>query len=107
MQTIHTQGRPETHAHPERANNLAPFKIIVYKLFHSKNEKAYTFERYAYITDNFQITYITRGKSEYTSTIFLMIPVILEPMEIAWLACLLGWPCSQDHSAYLNLKDIM
>jgi len=79
MQTTHTQDQPETHANPKEANNLAPFKIIVYKLFHSKTEKAYIFERHAYIADNFRITYITRGKSEFTSTIFLMIPV-------AWLA---------------------
>jgi len=107
MQTIHMKDRPETHAHPKEANNPAPFKIIFYKLFHSKTEEAYISQRHAYIADNFQITYITRGKYECTSTIFLMIPVTLAPMATAWLACLLGWPCSQDQSAYPNLTGII
>jgi hypothetical protein len=36
-----------------------------------------------------------------------MIPVMLAPMAAAWLACLLGWPCSQEHSAYLNLTGVI
>jgi hypothetical protein len=55
---------------------------------------------------NFWITYITRGKSEHTSTIFLIIPVMLVPMAAAWLARPAGWCCSQDQSPYLNLTGI-
>jgi hypothetical protein len=107
MQTIHMQGQPETHAHPKQANNLAPFKKRFYKLFHSRTDGAYIFERSAYIADNFQITYITHGKSECTSTKFLIIPVMLACMAAVWLVRLLGWPCSQEHSAYLNLTGVI
>jgi len=36
-----------------------------------------------------------------------MIPVTLAPMAAACLARLLGWPCSQEHSAYLNLTGVI
>lgn len=108
MQTIHTHTASQRYlTHPTQANNLAPFKIIFYKLFHSRTEEAYIFVRHAYIADNFRITYTTRGKSECTSTTFLMTPVMLVPMTAAWLAHLLDWPFSQEHSAYLNLTCVI
>jgi hypothetical protein len=36
-----------------------------------------------------------------------MIPVTLAPTAAAWLAQLLGWPCSQEHSTYLNLTGVI
>ena len=39
--------------------------------------------------------------------LFLTIPVMLAPMTAAWLARLLGWPCSQYPSVYLNLTGII
>jgi hypothetical protein len=68
---------------------------------------AHIFERHTKIAENFWITYITCGKSECTSTIFLIIPVMLVPMAAAWLTCPLGWHCSQDQSPYLNLTGII
>lgn len=64
------------HGHPGEANNLAPYKLIFFKLFWPRIGQANIFEGMWPNCRYFQRSSFARGKPECTSIIFLIIPVM-------------------------------